>query len=165
MKKIMTLLLAASFSIIVANAQTLAELHKKQYNLDDNGLAIKGYDPVCYFTANKAVKGSESIALTTEGATYHFATTQDRDLFKANPEKYAPQYGGWCAYAMGANGDKVNIDPGTFELLNGKLYLFYNQYFNNTRKTWDKDVKNLKAQADIHWAKYVPASSIPATDK
>jgi YHS domain-containing protein len=158
MKKIITLLLAGSFSISIATAQTATEIHKRQYNLGDNGLAIKGYDPVAYFTGNKAKKGNETITLTIEGVTYNFATTQDRDLFKDNPEKYAPQYGGWCAYAMGATGEKVNVDPETFELLNGKLYLFYNQFFNNTKKTWDKDVKNLKVKADANWAKYVHAT-------
>jgi YHS domain-containing protein len=164
MKKIITLLLAASFSISIVSAQTATEIHKKQYNLGDNGLALKGYDPVAYFTANKAKKGEETIALTTEGVTYNFATTQDRDLFKANPEKYVPQYGGWCAYAMGATGEKVNVDPETFELLNGKLYLFYNQFFNNTKKTWDKDVKNLRPKADANWAKYVSNKSMAANN-
>jgi YHS domain-containing protein len=164
MKKIITLLLAASFSISIASAQTATEIHKKQYNLGDNGLALKGYDPIAYFTANKAKKGDEAITLTTEGVTYNFATTHDRDLFKTNPEKYTPQYGGWCAYAMGATGEKVNVDPETFELLNGKLYLFYNQFFNNTKKTWDKDVKNLKPKADVNWAKYVSNKSIAANN-
>jgi YHS domain-containing protein len=160
MKKIITLLLAASFSISIASAQGAAEIHQKQYNLDDNGLAIKGYDPVAYFTENKARKGNESIALTAEGVTYYFATTQDKELFKANPDKYAPQFGGWCAYAMGATGEKVNIDPETFELLNGRLYLFYNQFFNNTKKTWDKNVKNLKPKAEANWTKFVSGKSL-----
>jgi YHS domain-containing protein len=153
MKKIFTLLLLSSLSFGAAEAQSSGEIHKKEYNLNDNGLALKGYDPVAYFTLNKAKKGNESIAFTSNGVTYYFANTQDKELFKADPEKYAPQYGGWCAYAMGASGEKVNIDPETFELLNGKLYLFYNQFFNNTKKTWDKDVKNLKPKADANWAK------------
>jgi YHS domain-containing protein len=153
MKKIFNLLLVSLFTISIAVAQNPTEFHKKQYNLDNDGLAIKGYDPVAYFTANKALEGKKEITLTTEGITYHFASVQDRDLFKSNPEKYQPQYGGWCAYAMGATGEKVNIDPETFKLLDGKLYLFYNQLFNNTKKTWNKDEKHLKEKADANWKK------------
>lgn len=155
MKKLPIAILISLFAAGMASAQTPTEVHKKQYNLDESGLAIKGYDPVTYFTAHKAEEGRKDIALTTEGVTYHFATTQDRDLFKSNPEKYQPQYGGWCAYATGATGEKVDIDPETFELTDGKLFLFYNKFFNNTKKTWDKDAVNLKKKADINWAKTI----------
>lgn len=155
MKKLFSLLLASAFTISIASAQTGTDLHKKHYNLDSEGLAIKGYDPVSYFTTQKAQEGKKDITLTTEGITYRFANAQDRDLFKANPAKYQPQYGGWCAYAMGATGEKVDIDPGTFKLLDGKLYLFYNKFFNNTKKTWDKDEVNLKRKADANWDKII----------
>jgi YHS domain-containing protein len=104
MKKLFTLLLVSLFTISIASAQNPAELHKKEYNLDKTGLAIKGYDPVAYFTGNKAREGKKDITLAFEGVTYRFATTQNRDLFKASPTKYQLQYGGWCAYAMGATG-------------------------------------------------------------
>lgn len=155
MKKIITLLLVSIFSIGIASAQNPTALHQKEYNLDKAGLAIKGYDPVAYFTANKGQEGKKDIILTLEGVTYHFATTQNRDLFKANAAKYQPQYGGWCAYAMGATGEKVDIDPDTFKILDGKLYLFYNQFFNNTKKTWNKDEANLKRKADANWEKFI----------
>jgi YHS domain-containing protein len=155
MKKIVILLLASVFAIGIASAQNPTELHKKQYNLEKDGVAIKGYDPVAYFTGSKAQEGKKDISLTTEGITYRFATTQNRDLFKASPAKYQPQYGGWCAYAMGATGEKVDIDPETFKLLDGKLYLFYNQFFNNTKKTWNKDEANLKKKADANWEKFI----------
>lgn len=152
MNKLFIILLA--FGIHTTSAQTPADSRKKQFNLDKSGLAIEGYDPVAYFTEQKAVEGKAAIAFTDQGVIYHFATTADRDLFKANPAKYEPQYGGWCAYAMGANGEKVEIDPGTFKLLNGKLYLFYNKFFNNTKKSWNKDESNLKNKADANWAKF-----------
>ncbi len=155
MKKLFSLLLASALTNSIASAQTDTDLNKKHYNLDSEGLAIKGYDPVSYFTNKKAQEGKKDITLTTEGITYRFATTQDRDLFKASPAKYQPQYGGWCAYAMGATGEKVDIDPGTFKLLDGKLYLFYNKFFNNTKKTWDKDEANLKRKADANWDKII----------
>jgi len=138
---------------IAAPAQS-SESRKKQFNLDKSGLAIGGYDPVAYFTAGKAVDGKKDISLEYGGATYRFATMADRDAFKANPGKYEPQYGGWCAYAMGANGEKVEVDPETFKILDGKLYLFYNKFFNNTLKSWNKDESRLKTNADKNWMKF-----------
>jgi YHS domain-containing protein len=118
-------------------------------------LAIGGYDPVAYFTSSKAIQGKNEIGTVYEGVAYRFATIQNRDAFKANPAKYEPQYGGWCAYAMGAKGEKVEVDPETFKLVNGKLYLFYNKYFNNTLKSWNENETQLKANADQRWAKFV----------
>jgi len=115
--------------------------------------ASANYDPVAYFTVKKAVEGKKEIALVYEDITYHFSTTANRDLFKANPLMYKPQYGGWCAYAMGSTGEKVEVDPETFKILNGKLYLFYNKFFNNTLKSWNKDETNLKNKADVNWTK------------
>lgn len=155
MKKAFALVLISVFTAGLVSAQNPTELHKKHFNLDKNGLAIKGYDPVSYFTGKKALEGKKDITLTTEGITYRFATTQHRDLFKSSPGKYQPQFGGWCAYAMGATGEKVDIDPETFKLIDGKLYLFYNAFFNNTKKTWNKDENNLKAKADANWAKII----------
>ena len=132
-----------------------AVVRKKQFNIEKSGLAIQGYDPVAYFVNNKPVEGSKDITTVYNGITYQFATTQNRDAFKANPAKYEPQYGGWCAYAMGAKGEKVEVDPETFKVVNGKLYLFYNKYFNNTLKTWNKDEAHLKAMADKNWAKFI----------
>jgi YHS domain-containing protein len=153
MKRLFTLLLVTVFATGTVSAQNAAELHKKNFNLDKTGLAIEGYDPVAYFTAQKAIEGKKEISLNYEGVTYRFATAQNRDLFKAIPAKYQPQYGGWCAYAMGANGEKVDVDPETFKLVDGKLYLFFNKFFNNTKKSWNKDEKNLKSKADVNWEK------------
>jgi YHS domain-containing protein len=154
MKKLVVLLFVSILSTGIASAQSQAEKNRKEFNLDKSGLAIEGHDPVAYFTAQKAVEGSKDISLSYEGVTYRFSTPQNRELFKANPSKYQPQYGGWCAYAMGATGEKVEIDPGTFKITDGKLYLFYNKFFNNTRKSWNKDEAGLKAKADVNWAKF-----------
>src|SRR5450755_4628616 len=78
----------------------------KQFNLDD-GLAIKGYDPIAYFKLNKAVKGKKDFSFSWQGVGYHFISEADLEKFKANPAKYEPQFGGWCAYAMGHDGSKV----------------------------------------------------------
>ncbi len=124
----------------------------KEYNLDD-GVAIKGYDPVAYFTIHKAVRGKKDFSYTYQGVTYHFATLADEQSFEANPVKYEPRYGGWCAYAMGHEGTKVEVDPETFKIINGQLYLFYNRFFNNTLKTWNQDEPRLLSQADKNWQK------------
>jgi YHS domain-containing protein len=149
MKKIAFTALLGIISITSLIAQQ--DVRKKHFNLNSSGIAIKGYDPVAYFTQNAAVKGSSDQAVFFQGVTYYFSSAANKDAFKQNPAKYEPQYGGWCAYAMGANGEKVNIDPETFKILNGKLYLFYNRNFNNTLKSWNKDEANLKTNADKSW--------------
>lgn len=149
------ILLATYFIIAVLNvttAQDATALRKKNYNLE-KGIAIQGYDPVAYFTANKAVKGAKDMAVVFQGATYYFSSTENKEAFKKNPAKYEPQYGGWCAYAMGHDGSKVEIDPETFKIIDNKLYLYYNKYFNNTLKSWNKDEANLKSHADMNWQK------------
>jgi YHS domain-containing protein len=122
----------------------------KHFNLE-NGLAIQGYDPVAYFN-NKAVQGDKKIISTFRGAIYSFSTKENKKSFELNPSKYEPQYGGWCAFAMGDNGKKVAVDPETFKIIDGKLYLFYNAYFNNTLKSWNKDEINLKSKANKNWS-------------
>ncbi len=132
--------------------QNTPALRKKEFNLDKE-IAVSGYDPVAYFKLNKAVKGKKEFIVNNEGVYYLFSSAENRDEFKRNPAKYEPQYGGWCAYAMGAKGEKVSIDPETFKIVEGKLYLFYNSFFNNTLKSWNKDEPGLKTKADANWIK------------
>jgi YHS domain-containing protein len=140
-KKVLIIVFVALLSATTF-AQTAAK-RVKEFNLE-NKVAIQGYDPVAYFTQKKAVKG----------VIYYFSTQANKEAFLKTPASYEPQYGGWCAYAMGANGEKVEIDPSTFKILDGKLYLFYNAYFNNTLKSWNKDEVNLKKKADSNWKKF-----------
>jgi YHS domain-containing protein len=119
-------------------------------NLED-GLALQGYDPVSYLSEQKAVKGKKEFEYKHQGAVYYFASVVNRDKFLKNPSAYEPQYGGWCAYAMGATGEKVEVDPETFKITDGKLYLFYNRFFNNTLPKWNKDEPALKEKADQNW--------------
>ena len=121
-----------------------------QYNLE-NKIAIQGYDPVAYFTNGKAIKGKKEISASYQGVIYKFSSNQNKEVFLKKPSEYEPQYGGWCAYAMGNSGDKIEIDPETFKIINGKLYLFYNAYFNNTLKIWNKNEAALKIKADSNW--------------
>lgn len=133
-----------------------AEVRKQQFNLEKAGLAIQGYDPVAYFTSHKAREGKKEITTMYNGTTYRFISQQNREEFAKNPARYEPQYGGWCAYAMGKQGEKVEVDPETFKILDGKLFLFYNKYFNNTLKSWNQDESRLKGRADQNWARFVP---------
>jgi YHS domain-containing protein len=144
------LLFMVFFSAVLA---TSAQDQKRTqtFNLE-KGLAVQGYDVVAYFNG-KAIKGESSLAVIYQGIRYHFSSISNKEEFKRNPAKYEPQYGGWCAYAMGAAGEKVEIDPETFKILNGKLYLFYNKRFNNTLKTWNKDEQALKTKADANWGR------------
>ena len=153
MRKLFFLLLLST--LLVNRASSQANTRKIQFNVDKSGLAIEGYDPVAYFISNKAIEGKTNISFVHEGITYRFSSEENRSLFKSNPANYEPQYGGWCAYAMGSKGEKVSVDPETFKIVAGKLYLFYNHFFNNTLKDWNKDEANLKAKADRTWPKFL----------
>jgi YHS domain-containing protein len=144
-------LLLVFFTAICMYASGQTTVRQKNFNLN-KGLAIEGYDPVSYFK-NKPEKGSASYSDVYEGVTYHFANASNLAVFKKNPAGYEPQYGGWCAYAMGSKGEKVEVDPETYKIIDGKLYLFYNRLFNNTLKTWNKSEASLKLQADANWQK------------
>ena len=151
MKKLLFCLLV-SFSLSVFSQNTAQRA--ANFNVEKN-LAIKGYDPVAYFKSNKAVKGKSNLGFSHEGILYHFSSKENREAFAKNPLAYEPQYGGWCAFAMGDYGKKVEVNPETFKITDGKLYLFYNAFLNNTLKDWNKDEKNLKAKADVNWKKFI----------
>ncbi len=153
MKKLFSVLFAILVLVTFISAQS--EKRKKEFNLEKSALAIRGYDPVAYFVQKKAVEGSKANSLVYEGVTYYFSSQQNKELFRANAARYEPQYGGWCAYAMGANGQKVEVDPETFKIKNEKLYLFYSKFFNNTLKSWNKDEPGLKIKADANWTKFL----------
>ena len=135
----------------------LAELKDKpaavqHYNLGTDKVAIGGYDPVGYFTQNKALKGRKEIGASHRGVIYYFASEENKKLFAESPEKYLPTYGGWCATAM-AKGEKVEIDPTNFKVTNGRLFLFFKAFYANALKDWNKDEPNLTAKADANWKK------------
>lgn len=118
-----------------------------------SGYVAAGYDVVAYF--DKAVKkGKEDLVFTYEGANFSFSNAANLNRFKSDPDVYIPQYGGWCAYAMGKNGKKVKIDPETYEIRDGKLYLFYNFRATNTLNSWlAEGAGELRAKADKNWNK------------
>jgi YHS domain-containing protein len=143
-----------AFCLLILTSCAYSQTDAKLFNLED-GIALNGFDPVGYFTEGIAVKGSKEFSYFYDGITYCFASGSDRDIFRLAPVKYMPQYGGWCAYAMGHDGTKVEVDPETFKIINGKLYLFYNKFFNNTLKSWNRDEPKLQAQADANWLKII----------
>lgn len=125
-------------------------------NLNGDGVALSGYDPVSYFMSAPK-KGYPALKATYEGANYYFENEENRVAFLANPEKYAPAYGGWCAWAM-LDGDKVEVDPLSYKIVEGRNLLFYNGFWGDTRKKWNSKIQQtqesaLVNQADQNWQK------------
>lgn len=150
--KIIWLLYILTLTITIVSAQT-DEKRAKQFNVK-KGLALEGYDPVSYFDGGP-IEGKASINTVHRGIVYQFSSLKNLNRFKAAPEKYEPAYGGWCAYAMGETGEKVKIDPETYTIIDGKLYLFYNFWGNNTLTDWKKNERKLKDNADRNWKNLV----------
>jgi YHS domain-containing protein len=113
------------------------------------GKAIKGYDPVAYFSQSEPVKGESEFTYEWNGATWYFANAENKQLFIDNPEQFAPQYGGYCAWAV-SQGYTAKIDPDAWRIHEGKLYLNYNQ---SVQFTWAKDIPGNVRRADKNWPK------------
>ena len=145
---LLSLIIIASLS---SNAQNNdSDKRKRQFNISNGNLAVEGYDVLSYYISGPK-KGSKNFSTIHNGITYYFSSQINLDLFKKSPEKFEPAYGGWCAYAMGNTGEKVEVDPETYKIVEGKLYLFYNAYFTNTLPKWNKDEKSLKLKAEKNW--------------
>lgn len=125
---------------IVANA-CAGEFFEK------DGAALRGYDPVAYFVDRRPVKGSAEHKADYKGSTFHFASKANRDAFIADPTRYAPQYGGYCAFGL-AGGYKAATDPAAFTVVDGKLYLNYNAA---VQKQWSADIPGFVVKADKNW--------------
>ncbi|MDA0128043.1 hypothetical protein OH458_08120 [Vibrio sp. MarTm2] len=135
---LMTALLGTSFSLMAADIDM---------SVDANDLAIKGYDPVAYFTEEGAVQGKPQFTATYKNAIYHFASSENRDQFKADPQAYAPQYGGYCAFGV-AMGKKFETDPQAWKVEDGKLYLNLDK---SVQKRWLEDTQGFIQDADNNW--------------
>jgi len=112
-------------------------------------VAIEGTDPVAYFTEGRAVEGKSSHSVEWRGAVWRFSTEANREDFKADPARYAPQYGGYCAWAV-SRGYSASIDPKAWKIVDGKLYLNYSK---NVQKDWQQDIPGNIAKADANWPK------------
>jgi YHS domain-containing protein len=133
-------LLAMLWTILSAGA------HAGEF-FEKDGVALRGHDPVAYFTEGKPVRGSREHTADYKGTTFWFATQAHRDAFVASPERYAPQYGGYCAYGA-ASGYKAVTDPTAFSVVGGKLYLNYNA---DVQAKWSGDVTAYVRKADRRW--------------
>jgi len=141
MKKLSLILLTIGL-VLPVFAQT-----KSLLNLGKSGVAIQGYDPVAFFTDNKPVKGDPKILVKHDGAIYLFASKEHKELFKADPAKYEPEFGGYCAYGVSRN-KLVEIDVDAFQIVDGKLLL---QYSKGVREDFNKDAKGNLVKADANW--------------
>lgn len=146
--KILAVLLFSVISFF-GNAQG-----EDQLNLDKN-IALQSYDIVSYFILDTPLKGKEEFQAKQNGATYYFANAKNKETFLNNPTNYPVVYGGWCAYAMGKSGKKIPIDPLTYKIIDGELYLFYNKYLTNTLEKWNEDEKSLHQKADENWLEII----------
>jgi YHS domain-containing protein len=146
--KLGLLLVILVISCQLSMAQDEAE-RQKNFNIE-KGVMLSGYDAVSYFSG-KPIKGKNTFQYKYKSCVYQFSSQANLDKFKTNPAAFEPSYGGWCAYAMGYRGEKVEVDPETYKIINGKLYLFYNAFFNNTLTDWNKNEANLKKKADASW--------------
>ncbi len=123
----------------------------KVYMSSSTGVAINGYDPVAYFTQSKPVKGTKDYSVSWNDATWYFSSAENKLKFEGNPDKFAPQYGGYCAYAV-SYGSTASTVPEAWTIVDGKLYL------NNSlgvRKRWSTDKKGYISKADKNWPKVV----------
>ncbi|MEM9346951.1 MAG: YHS domain-containing (seleno)protein [Planctomycetota bacterium] len=130
----------------------------KHFNLGRGNLALSGYDPVSYHSG-KPAKGSSKRQVRFKGVIYRFASDANKEKFAKSPSKYEPAYGGWCAWAM-REGDKTDIDPQSYLIINDRLHVFYKGVWGNTRKSWIDLAKKqsnaaLIKDADKGWAKFV----------
>lgn len=118
-------------------------------NTDKNGLGLEGHDPVAYFTRGAPAKGDPQITATHDGVTYHFSSAGNKALFESDPARYAPQFGGYCAWAV-SQGYTASIDPEAFQIVDGRLLL---QYSLGIRAKFSKDTAGNLAKADANWPK------------
>ncbi len=135
-----TLFLDRGFATATPNSTVYAE----------NGIAIRGYDPVAYFTAKTPTKGTSAHSIRWQRVTWYFASAKNRELFDEDPQKYAPQYGGYCAWAVAAKGQAYSIDPTAWSVVDDKLYLNYSHDIQNR---WEKDIPGFIATGNKKWPK------------
>jgi len=130
-------------------------VNAQSVNADENKLANSGYDVVNYFTTNTAKRGSVEFSTTNDGATYYFVNAENLKNFKANPIKYLPQFDGYCAFAVAKMNKKVPVNPETFRIDDGKLYLFYNDFWEgkpfNTIVPWLNNEAAMEKMAETNW--------------
>jgi len=150
MKTIKSILMAA---IVIA---AVSHSNAQEVFKNESGIANNGYDVVNYFTTNTAVRGNLEYATVRDGATYYFVNSENLESFKASPTKYLPQFDGYCAFAVAKMNQKVPVDPRTFRIDDGKLYLFFNDYWEgmpfNTLVPWINNESEMEKMAATNWS-------------
>jgi YHS domain-containing protein len=120
------------------------------------GYVAEGFDVVAYFLESKPVEGKKDFTIDYDNVKFKFSSQENLTLFNSNPEKYIPQFGGYCAYVLAVKSKKVSINPETFEVRDGKLYLFYNKGKTNTLQFWlNEGAEELQVKADKNWQKFI----------
>jgi len=133
----------------------------------EEGVALHGYDVVSYFTSGAPVRGKAKHAVTHQGVAYRFASSENAERFRGNPDRYLPAYGGYCAYAM-LDGEKVGVDPETYKRVDGRLLLFYHSFLNNTLASWNDRASRksgdeaLLERADANWRSIAKDNARPS---
>ncbi len=152
MKKLNILLIL----IIITAACSSSSDEPKDATYNVEGVAIDGYDPVAYFEQGEARKGTQNESAIHEGLTYYFSSTKNRLLFQEDPQKYLPEYGGWCAYAIAASSTKMEPDPTMWQIEDGKLQLFYDDWMTSLtgslKEEWNENPVEYKSKADKNWS-------------
>jgi YHS domain-containing protein len=138
-----------------------SELRRQSFNVDKDGLALQGYDPISYLDKAGPKEGKKEHAIVHRGITYRFVSAENKAKFESDPARYEPPFGGWCAWAV-IDGDKVEIDPTNYEVIDGRVYLFYKGWLGNAKKKWDDKLKADGAKktvgaADSGWKKLADA--------
>ncbi|MCF2874850.1 MULTISPECIES: YHS domain-containing (seleno)protein [unclassified Tenacibaculum] len=143
MKQILTFLLLTVSTVLIAQ--------KTDYNTK-KGYVAEGFDVVSYFEDGKPLEGKKKFQTTYDGTKFKFSSEKNLNLFKENPVKYIPQYGGYCAYAIAEKNKKMYIDPEVYEIRDGKLYLFYSSWIGSKLGDWQEgDVKKRQMRGDKNW--------------
>ena len=145
----------AAFLIIAVSVAFPAAA--QDLNLDASDLALSGYDPVEYLQFNRALKGFTDIETRFNGARYRFRNQENQERFLADPDRYLPAYGGWCAYSLAMDDPeyprgKYPVDPKSFKIVDGRLHLFYNDAELDALQQWNHDEARYRAVADREWA-------------
>jgi YHS domain-containing protein len=149
--------IAKDNGIVVLAEETAKAAPKTRMNVDNNGVILKGYDPVAYFTRHQAVKGNPAIQTRFGGAIYYFVSVADKVAFSRNPSRYVPQYGGFCAYHL-SKGELKDIDPAAFSIYKGKLYICSDA---DSAKAFRSNIGESIRKADENWVPLSRAQGQP----
>lgn len=150
MTKMRILRLLMMAAVFAASFQAVAQ-SKAEFNIDDSKIALAGFSPVSYVDLNLAQRGDKDFVSTVNDVKYFFVDAGQKKSFDANPEKYLPQFGGFCATGI-AVGAKFRTDPNKFLVRNGKLYLFLNSIEVDAKQLWMADEKSMSKKADANWS-------------